>query len=60
MPVFRKFEFGDEATAMFQVAVLLDPLSEAAQKWSTLMEVRSPFILMGAGADGFLVANDVP
>ncbi|KAF7983169.1 hypothetical protein HWV62_23402 [Athelia sp. TMB] len=35
---YTKFEFGDESTAMFQVAILLDPLSEVAQKWSSLME----------------------
>jgi UDP-glucose:glycoprotein glucosyltransferase len=34
------FEFGDNATALFQLGVLLDPLSEAAQKWSSLMDVR--------------------
>ncbi|KAI0073110.1 glycosyltransferase family 24 protein [Panus rudis PR-1116 ss-1] len=33
-----KFTFGDNSTALFQFGVLLDPLSEAAQKWSSLIE----------------------
>ena len=35
------FEFGDNTTALYQVGVLLDPLSETAQKWSPLMEVSN-------------------
>ncbi|KIP02024.1 glycosyltransferase family 24 protein [Phlebiopsis gigantea 11061_1 CR5-6] len=32
------FEYGDESTALFHFGVLLDPLSEAAQKWTALLE----------------------
>ncbi|KAK7047284.1 killer toxin resistant protein [Paramarasmius palmivorus] len=32
------FEFGDNSTALYQIGVLLDPLSETAQKWSSLMD----------------------
>lgn len=35
----RKFEYGDSSTALFHFGVLLDPLSEAAQKWTSLLEV---------------------
>ena len=30
---------GDENLAMFQFAVILDPLSETAQSWSAILEV---------------------
>jgi hypothetical protein len=33
------FELGDSSTAMYHFSVLLDPLSEATQKWSSLVEV---------------------
>ncbi|KAI3613174.1 glycoprotein glucosyltransferase [Moniliophthora roreri] len=32
------FEFGDNTTALYQIGVLLDPLSETAQKWSSLLD----------------------
>ncbi|KAL0579014.1 killer toxin resistant protein [Marasmius crinis-equi] len=32
------FDFGDNTTAIYQIAVLLDPLSETAQRWSSLLE----------------------
>ncbi|KAI5117547.1 hypothetical protein M0805_004373 [Coniferiporia weirii] len=35
---FTSFTFGDPSTAAYHVGVLLDPLSEAAQKWSVLLE----------------------
>ncbi|KZT24849.1 glycosyltransferase family 24 protein [Neolentinus lepideus HHB14362 ss-1] len=35
---FTRFEVGDAATALHQFGVVLDPLSEAAQKWSSLFE----------------------
>ena len=38
----RKFEFGDNSTALLHFALLLDPLSEAAQKYSSLIEVSVP------------------
>jgi UDP-glucose:glycoprotein glucosyltransferase len=33
------FEFGNNSTALYHIAVLLDPLSETAQKWSSILEV---------------------
>lgn len=35
----RRFEYGDNSTALFHFGVLLDPLSEAAQKWTSLLQV---------------------
>ena len=37
----RKFEFGDSERAAFHIGVVLDPVSETAQKWSALLEVRA-------------------
>ncbi|KJA25590.1 glycosyltransferase family 24 protein [Hypholoma sublateritium FD-334 SS-4] len=34
---YTKFEFGDNATAIHHIAVVLDPLSETGQKWSGLI-----------------------
>jgi hypothetical protein len=39
--VLRSFEVGDNSTALYHVAVILDPLSETAQRWSSLLEVRT-------------------
>jgi hypothetical protein len=33
------FEFGDDSKALYRIVVLLDPLSEAAQKWPSLVKV---------------------
>ncbi|KAJ6562664.1 glycosyltransferase family 24 protein [Mycena capillaripes] len=35
---YSTFQFGDNSTALYQIAVLIDPLSEMAQKWSSLLE----------------------
>ncbi|KAF9077351.1 glycosyltransferase family 24 protein [Rhodocollybia butyracea] len=32
------FKIGDNSTALYQIAVVLDPLSETAQKWSSLLQ----------------------
>ncbi|KAH7345399.1 UDP-glucose:glycoprotein glucosyltransferase-domain-containing protein [Rhizoctonia solani] len=32
------FEIGNNSTALFHIGVLLDPLSESAQKWSSIVE----------------------
>ena len=32
-----RFTFGDNSTALFNFGVVLDPLSESAQKWSSLL-----------------------
>jgi UDP-glucose:glycoprotein glucosyltransferase len=39
-PDIGVLEFGTIKDAVFQVAVTLDPLSETAQKWSTIIKVR--------------------
>ncbi|KAI6106945.1 glycosyltransferase family 24 protein [Pisolithus croceorrhizus] len=38
---YTKFTFGDKSTALTQVALLLDPLSDAAQKWSSILEYHA-------------------
>ncbi|EPQ31760.1 uncharacterized protein PFL1_01092 [Pseudozyma flocculosa PF-1] len=40
------FELGDRASAALRLSVLIDPLSEAAQKWSTIL--RTAVKLQGA------------
>ncbi|EJC97612.1 uncharacterized protein FOMMEDRAFT_171561 [Fomitiporia mediterranea MF3/22] len=35
---YTSFSFGDPETAAYQFGVLVDPLSEAAQKWSVFLE----------------------
>ncbi|KAF8812128.1 hypothetical protein BYT27DRAFT_7133469 [Phlegmacium glaucopus] len=35
---YTSFEFGNNSTALYHIAVLLDPLSETAQKWSSILE----------------------
>ncbi|CAK5263114.1 unnamed protein product [Mycena citricolor] len=35
---YSTFQFGDNATALYQIAVLVDPISETAQKWAGLLE----------------------
>ncbi|KAF7307809.1 hypothetical protein MKEN_01141000 [Mycena kentingensis (nom. inval.)] len=35
---YSSFAYGDNSTALYQIAVLLDPLSEYGQKWSSLLE----------------------
>ncbi|KAJ7909648.1 glycosyltransferase family 24 protein [Mycena leptocephala] len=35
---YSTFQFGDNSTALYQIALLIDPLSEMAQKWSSLLE----------------------
>lgn len=32
-----RFTFGENSTATFNFGVILDPLSESAQKWSSLL-----------------------
>lgn len=33
------FTLGDNTTAFYHFGIIVDPLSEAAQKWSSLMQV---------------------
>ncbi|KAG6913880.1 hypothetical protein DXG01_003716 [Tephrocybe rancida] len=35
------FEAGNNSTALFHIAVILDPLSVTGQKWSSLLEILS-------------------
>ncbi|KAF7297231.1 hypothetical protein MIND_00956200 [Mycena indigotica] len=35
---YSSFQYGDNTTALCHIAVLVDPLSEYAQKWSSLLE----------------------
>jgi UDP-glucose:glycoprotein glucosyltransferase len=35
-------EFGSKEDAVFQIAITLDPLSEIAQKWSSIIKVDVP------------------
>ncbi|THH06125.1 hypothetical protein EW145_g4303 [Phellinidium pouzarii] len=35
---FTSFSFGDASTAAYHIGVLLDPVSEAAQKWTALLK----------------------
>jgi len=37
------FKIGDNSTALYHIAVLLDPLSETGQKWSSILKVEAPF-----------------
>jgi UDP-glucose:glycoprotein glucosyltransferase len=36
---FTSFEIGDNSTALYHIAVLVDPLSEQGQKWSSIIQV---------------------
>ena len=38
-PESRSFSIGDNTTALYHFGVLVDPISEAAQKWTSLFEV---------------------
>lgn len=38
--VDRSFSVGDSSRALVHIGVLIDPLSEPAQKWSSLLEVN--------------------
>nr|GAT58270.1 predicted protein [Mycena chlorophos] len=35
---YTSFQYGDNTTALYQIAAILDPLSETAAKWSSLLE----------------------
>ena len=42
-----RYEIGDREFAITHMAVLLDPLSEAAQKWASVLDVRPAIIRSG-------------
>jgi UDP-glucose:glycoprotein glucosyltransferase len=50
-PDLGVLEFGSKKDAVFQVAATLDPLSEAAQKWSSILKVRRNPIRLIAGLE---------
>ncbi|KAJ7264047.1 glycosyltransferase family 24 protein [Mycena haematopus] len=35
---YSTFQFGDNSTALYHIAVILDPVSEIGQRWSSLLE----------------------
>lgn len=36
--IYSTYRFGDNSTALLHIGVVVDPLSEAAQRWSSLLE----------------------
>lgn len=40
------FDFGNNSTALYRIVVLVDPLSESGQKWSSIVQVRTAPVLM--------------
>lgn len=38
---YSKIVVGDIEAALYKISVLIDPLSETAQKWSTMLEVSN-------------------
>lgn len=38
--LYSRYTFGDNSTAVYHVGVLIDPLSDTAQKLLSLVEVR--------------------
>lgn len=40
----RSFSIGDPSEALVHIGVLIDPLSEPAQKWSSLLEVGAEIL----------------
>ena len=50
------FEIGDNSTALYNVAVVMDPLSETAQKWSSLLQVGFASDSTAVADVAFLVA----
>lgn len=38
--MIRSFSIGDPETALLRVTAVIDPISEQAQKWSSLLQVR--------------------
>ena len=49
--LIRAFEYGNNATALYHIAVLVDPLSETAQKWSSIIQVCLSLTLYGPLSD---------
>ncbi|KIY49922.1 glycosyltransferase family 24 protein [Fistulina hepatica ATCC 64428] len=42
---YTAFEAGDNTTALYHIAAVIDPLSESAQRWSSLIEACSSWLL---------------
>lgn len=41
---YTSFEFGNNSTALYRAVVLVDPLSESGQKWSSIIQVRTVLV----------------
>ena len=50
-PHIGVIEYGSPETAVFQFAITLDPLSEAAQKWSSIIKVRHALAKLTVGTN---------
>lgn len=51
---------GDNSTALFHIAVIMDPLSVLGQRWSNLLEVSLAFVknvLKANGSVGVVVGK---
>lgn len=45
---YTSFQFGNDSTALLHIEIVMDPLSEAAQRWSSLLEwlLKIPSVYM--------------
>ena len=53
------FTHGDSKTAMHHVVFVVNPLSETAQKWSSLIRVRFRFALVPRTDVPFIVVDGI-
>jgi hypothetical protein len=42
---YSAISFGDNSTAIWEIAALVDPLTEVGQKWASVLEVTFDFHL---------------
>jgi hypothetical protein len=49
------FYTGSASTALYQISVLVDPVSEAAQRWSPLLQVRLHWVFTMDGLENVFV-----
>jgi UDP-glucose:glycoprotein glucosyltransferase len=50
-PKVGVLEYGEKKDAVFQFAITLDPLSETAQKWSSIIKVSSTILTLMGGVE---------
>ena len=50
-PKIGVLEYGEMEDAAFQFAISLDPLSETAQKWSTIVKVNNTIMTLMVGVE---------